>query len=87
MGPLCTLHAPRSPQSLNNHNFYLFPIGFFVAILRVVATKLNVGIEQNTRTAAGGKEKEEEEEEVEEAIGEREWRIGESSAASVAASI
>lgn len=83
------MYAPRSPQSLNNHNFYLFPIGFFVAILRVVvvATKLNVGIEQNTRIAAIGKEKEAEEEEVEETIGEREWRIGESSAASVAASI
>lgn len=82
------MYAPRSPQSLNNHNFYLFPIGFFVAIVRVVvvATKLNVGIEQNTRIAAIGKEKEEEEE-VEETIGEREWRIGESSAASVAASI
>lgn len=55
------LHAPRSPQSLNNHNFYLFPIGFFVAIVRavvvvVVATKLNVGKEQNTRIAAAGGE-------------------------------
>lgn len=28
------MHAlsPRSPQSLNNHNFYLFPIGFFVVV-------------------------------------------------------